>query len=474
MTAHPLRIPEILLHIFSFILTSTIVIPPEPDDPRLILISVCGQWRDLILSSPSLWSAYRFTARSFRCRDALLRLFHTWAARSGSVGLSFSFNTDYYVQALDNRNDEPFGRVPTWALGVRPIDFIHPYANRLKYLHVILSVRLNTPQLLDILHLHFPKLSTFSLTLANDSHASTSSFTLRASRPSSLLPVIMNNIFRMTNGVHPILCNFAWAFVTQAHFGNITIDPYRFLDFMYEARHCLREAHFTIGFHLDYTPPRNGVDFRLGAPIVMPSLRQLNIFLIHQTLWTNFISRIRLPIVEHLQVERFEGTHPFNWEVPSYIELLSNSRGGLQSLHFYPRPVRGEEFSLVHDMSFIWRASSDEIRQLLVTVPNLHTLTLPTGVQLHPQLLEDIAQEILLPELSGLQLATDTDGHLLFDMLQRRPSIQSIEFVLPTTDALAVSHLWREVKLLQTLGRRCELSFMPPCPKCNRCCALGE
>ncbi|KAK1222307.1 hypothetical protein PQX77_014847 [Marasmius sp. AFHP31] len=56
--------PELLINIFTFVCMPTwIVIDETPD--ILTLISVCGRWRDVILSTPSLWANFRFEATAW-------------------------------------------------------------------------------------------------------------------------------------------------------------------------------------------------------------------------------------------------------------------------------------------------------------------------------------------------------------------------------------------------------------------------
>ncbi|KAL0069692.1 hypothetical protein AAF712_003350 [Marasmius tenuissimus] len=55
---------ELLINIFTFVCIPTrIVIDGTPD--IFTLISVCGRWRDIILSTPSLWADFRFEATTW-------------------------------------------------------------------------------------------------------------------------------------------------------------------------------------------------------------------------------------------------------------------------------------------------------------------------------------------------------------------------------------------------------------------------
>ncbi|KAJ7121039.1 hypothetical protein C8R44DRAFT_171426 [Mycena epipterygia] len=73
--------------------------PMGPLSPSL-LSKICRQWRNVALSTPSLWTAVELNLRNPNRHQQQLRLLETWLARSGSCPLSIELE-----RGLDGRKD---------------------------------------------------------------------------------------------------------------------------------------------------------------------------------------------------------------------------------------------------------------------------------------------------------------------------------------------------------------------------------
>ncbi|KII84432.1 hypothetical protein PLICRDRAFT_365336 [Plicaturopsis crispa FD-325 SS-3] len=81
--------PEVLGEIFAFSLPAGRWIEPKIDEAPLLLCRVCRRWRNIAISTPSLWSSISITVAEHHSKPQL-PLIQTWLSRSGHRPLSFS------------------------------------------------------------------------------------------------------------------------------------------------------------------------------------------------------------------------------------------------------------------------------------------------------------------------------------------------------------------------------------------------
>jgi hypothetical protein len=82
--------PELLSHIFGFCLPQDQYIYPTLNSAPWVLCRVCGHWRSIAISTPSLWSS--ISTYSLPHTQPTYDLVKTWLSRAGSGPLSLHFH----------------------------------------------------------------------------------------------------------------------------------------------------------------------------------------------------------------------------------------------------------------------------------------------------------------------------------------------------------------------------------------------
>lgn len=69
---------KLLCSIFSYLITSTVILPPYLGDPRLHLMAVSQRWRRVILESSKLWDTILVLPSSPEASLGLLKIAEQW------------------------------------------------------------------------------------------------------------------------------------------------------------------------------------------------------------------------------------------------------------------------------------------------------------------------------------------------------------------------------------------------------------
>ncbi|PPQ73339.1 hypothetical protein CVT26_015312 [Gymnopilus dilepis] len=445
-------------------------IPVSKTDVRLRLTWVCFAWRRLILSTSSFWADYQILNRPFKDPSKVISIFQTIASRSRNHPLSLRFSTDFIRYEIGDHDDQvPFGTVGFDTGSLNPILFINPYVSRLKYLSIFISLKHNSTALVDLLRTAFSILETFDVTVADDVNHRHSSFTISRARPFGPQAPLIAYIQRMAGGLSPLLCSLPWENMTRAHFSSSIITVAYFFGIMHHSQHRLLEASFTILFDAAWSTVRYSMQF----PIVMTHLTHFYVRTIKCPPNIDIVRCVRMPNIKAFSVCRVEATFPVQWDITPYTMLFAASHGSLERLRFSLQYPGSEEVVLIHGNLSHPRTTSASLRALLEAVPNLESLRLPIGTNISADVLADLGSQTLLPRLSTLQLASDTDGRLLFDAVRRRSTITSLNLALPSISAAQDSWLRAEAdNFCLDASRACKLELLPPCVVCKSCCAL--
>ncbi|KAL0579298.1 hypothetical protein V5O48_002696 [Marasmius crinis-equi] len=95
---------EVVAEIFHHCLPNQPFIRPSPFDAPILLTQVCRHWRDIALSTPSLWSSIAVTVHKDQCTPPL-SLIETWVSRSKMQPLSFSIDERLHLEDVVEHED---------------------------------------------------------------------------------------------------------------------------------------------------------------------------------------------------------------------------------------------------------------------------------------------------------------------------------------------------------------------------------
>lgn len=109
------RLPlETLTTIFTLCLPEGNFVFPSTQYAPLLPSSVCYAWREVMLSTPSLWASLDVTIDLATTEERALRLLElteTWIARSGTYPLSFAFDVDILPGKYSHIIGQPAARI---------------------------------------------------------------------------------------------------------------------------------------------------------------------------------------------------------------------------------------------------------------------------------------------------------------------------------------------------------------------------
>ncbi|PPR05346.1 hypothetical protein CVT26_011610 [Gymnopilus dilepis] len=422
---HPLQNRDLLHYLFRMVLPNAVTIPVLRSDGHLVLSHVCSSWRFTVLSHPVFWVNYIFSyRRPCRNRAHMLSVFHAFFHESTGVQLRSTFKRGGCTNIV--------------------MDFVTPYVRHLQSLNVVLSLREDSTSLVSFLWQDFSALKVVEITILYNLNRPFTSVTIRDPPPFSGFLNLLADVGNLISSVHSFspIPSF-WAVMTRIDFGLTVISHTRFLEIMFETRNRLEKAHFTV---IVEQHPTAFIHYNPLAPIEMIAMLHLVLQIVNSDLHPQFMLLLKFPVIRSLSVERAERHFPFNWELASYVALLSQCNGQLESLRFNLLHVQGHDPIIIHDASTRW-PSSVHLANIFHLVPLLSVLDLPFSSRLDATLLLRIAEGHLLPRLKSLRIAGNTDPSLLFDMIRRRNSMAE---ALPTSARNVSSITFLEVTIPST------------------------
>jgi len=412
---------KLLCTIFSYLITSIVILPPILGDPRLRLMAVSPQWRRIILGSSHLWDTVIILPNSPEATPRLAAVAEKWLRINweNNHTLSVFLLHPRYLADINRsapRDREPIGTFCVVEDGILPVArCTRSFSCTLSTEHGIdcfFTIPPGQFRFLERLEIAVPILPHQGLARAIKK---TIKKKLRQFTALQRLPRLRSAVISIKNGIHPLAFGIPWHQLTKLEMRNTTVRPRIFLDVLSSSAPSLKEGSFTIQFK---RITRSTSSTATSNPrIIKPRFLQiLHLRLIDPTLNTRLFSRIHMTALCQLRIEldRDEA----GWMMSIYQDLLSKSHKTLKSLVFCDPSAEGDQ---TEGLTLIYNPprSQQDVDSLLSIVPNLEHLRLPIGVHIPPSTADKIAQGILLPSLKHLEVSS-TVGVDIVDMVKRR------------------------------------------------------
>jgi len=397
----PVLPDNILRRIFDLCMLGPILFPPPPGEPRRALTQVCKEWREIVLSTPTYWTAFHFTQHEAQHPNNLIRLADLFFIRSGNdTPLAISFRGSFKFQS--NLGSNIFGFV------------IWPRAHRVWFLSC--CVTKNDLRTFFGPDIHFPFLQAINMAIiCNSVDSMASRIPVKDSINLSIFrrtPLLRQASLCILDGIYPTDLYLPWSQLSKIDLGKTSI---RVREFMYimELSLLLEDGVFYVDFSLSHD----------GRPITLrqifiPRLRKLRIRLVQPSQDTRMFSRkLVMPALDELWLERGELGQGIR-DTTIYEPLLSILHMTLK--HFtiaeYSIPQSNWYIPRLHRSS---RLMYQDVDGALRISENLTSLFLCPGVFINPLVLEKLARGELLPFLKNIGISS-VRGWDVVRMVQRR------------------------------------------------------
>lgn len=417
---HAAALPEdVLQRIFSLRIQGPLIFPPPRGEQRLVLSQVCDQWRRILVSTTTFWTAFDFIQCEIQHPINLIQLAELFFCRSGeTISLSISFrsfqsNLCRYIFDL----------------------VVRPRAHRIWFL----SCCATKTELAIFSHIHFPFLRAIDIAVTWNPAESTSS---RMS-PINLgvfqrTPVLRQASLRILDGVRPNDLCLPWGRLTRVDLGKTAIQVHTFMDIMEQSLR-LEDGNFCV----DFSRPHSGQPTTLRK-ISVPSLRELRVCLVEPSRVGDMrmFRDLEMPGLKALWVEREELEHATTaWNMTIYEPLLANLRATLNHLTIAEYSILPSDWYIPR-LNRIPQLRYQDIDGALRTSQSLTSLFLLPGVFVTPLVLEGLASGELLPFLEKLGVSS-VRGWDIVNMVLRK----NLASTLPHSGPLFSSAVTRPVAL---------------------------
>ena len=464
-----------------------VLIPLSPEDPRHTLSSVCLEWAEVIVDEEEFWDAYEFRPAFFANSHVALATFQSLIVLSGRRRLKFHFPS-----TIPGCDDKIFTGCPleyrVFGKGNLSIvqQIISPHSSRIRELNCMLVGIEARRFLLEIPSNRFESLEFLSVSFVNSRIQPVGFTNDELSRFKVLEPA--KCIGKLTCG---LFMDFRFSDLqvplrrlTTLNLGSTPISYMDFVTISASTRRRLVQASFYILFSVKTL----GLEHLYPDVIEFPVLESLQIRTVNAGIYClDLPDHLHLPVIRTLLVQRAERILPFDWNIRRYTSLIFDSSRLLRHLSFSVFPYQGQHVVQLHRGVCRGEPNYQVLEELFKATPSLETLFLPVGIHVHSETLRKIGLGQLLPKLTSLTLATNSEPGLIFNMLRQRktpfpstssppaafslgPSIISYaSIVLPSENQVVKNELGAEAKALR-LDKGCHLHFVHICSFCNRHC----
>lgn len=387
---------DVLQRIFDLVIQGPAVLPPPADDQRRILVQVCSWWRTVVTSTPYYWNSFEFVQLDHvPLPENLLQLAQVFLGRSRDTAPLF---------IRFHNSDLPSN------VACRMLEFvIRSYAHRLWFLSCVVTKKaLRTFFGAN----HFPLLQYIDLKVRRkDGYIARrtpvigsidlSGFNQRA-------PSLRRVALRILDGIHPSDLRLPWGRLTQIDLGDTPTRANMFMRIM-EQSLFLQDGVFCIKFARSYS-----ATFR---PITIPHVRRLRLKFIRPGRDTRIFSKLRMPSLQELWLEREEVGQSMR-DMALYETLLTRLNAPLKHITI-------AEYSIPTTTYFLPRLDCtgqlmyQRLDGVFLSAHNLTTLYLYPGVFMPPLVLEKVASGIFLPFLEKIAVSS-VSGYDIVWMAQER------------------------------------------------------
>jgi len=390
---------DVLQRIFDLVIRGPVVLPPPVDDQRRILAQVCSRWRNVVTSTLYYWSSFEFVELDqVPLPENLLQLAQVFLCRSkDTVPLFIRFRSSGLPSNV----------------ACRMLKFvIRSYAHRLGFLSCVVTKK-ELRTFFGAIHVfHFPLLQRIDLKVRNkDGCIATrtpvmgsidlSGFNQRA-------PSLRHVTLRILDGIHPADLRLPWGRLTQIDLGDTPTRANTFMRVV-EQLLFLQDGVFCIKFARSYS-----ATFR---PITIPHVRRLRLRLIRPGRDTRIFSKLRMPSLQELWLEREEVGQSMR-DMTLYETLLAWLNAPLKHITIAEHSLPTTTWflpRLEHTPRLMYQRLDDVFR----SAHNLTTLYLYPGVFMPPLILEKVASGDSLPFLEKLAVSS-VSGYDIVWMVQER------------------------------------------------------
>jgi len=380
--------PErILRDILDLCIEGPVFLPPPRDDGRRLLTQVCGEWRRIIVSTPTYWRAFDFARWAAQRPNDLFRLAESFFGRSGDiVSLCIQFGT--HLQSDIGRS--------IFELVIRP------RAHRVYYFSC--SITKDSLRILfsGLDPVHFTVLRVIDVAVICDLNGTIGS-RLPVSGSIDLsgfqrAPSLQYATLHVLDGIHPNDLKLPWSQLTRIDLGNTSVQVHIFLKILEEST-SLEDGVFCISFIRCY----DGQATRLRR-ISIPVLRMLHLRLVEPSQDLRLFESLDIPFLEELWVER-EEVGRARRDMMIYETLIRSMNANIKHVTigeysipttrwFIPRLNRSPRITYQH-LDGVFRSCC-----------HLTSLFLYPGVFVEPLVLEKMATGEFLPLLEQLGISS--------------------------------------------------------------------
>lgn len=382
---------DVLLRIFDLDIQGPVLLPPPTSDRRRSLAQVCSKWRDVITSTLAYWSSFEFVQlpADFQHPENLVRLAEVLFRRSGeAIPLIIRFRGSLQSNVARTM-----------------FDFVlRSYAHRLWSLSFVVT-KTELGSLFGANGVQFPYLQHIDLAVA--SNTDDGSIAIRPTPVKGSIdlsefhraPFLRQVALHILNGIHPADLRLPWAQLTQIDLGNTPIRPKKFMNIMKELL-ILDNGIFCIHF----ARSNNAGQSTTFGTISVPRVRRLRLRLIHPSRDARIFSKLRMPSLAFLWLEREEVGKSVR-DMTLYETLLATLNAPLKHITM-------DELSCPATTCFLPRLHPiprliyQELDDVLDLAHHLTSLYLCPGVFIHPLLLGRLASGDILPSLETLSVSS--------------------------------------------------------------------
>ncbi|KIM37701.1 hypothetical protein M413DRAFT_30641 [Hebeloma cylindrosporum] len=416
---------ELLVSIFSNLISSIAILPPAFGDSRLQLMAVSQRWKYIILGSSTFWDTIVKLPRSPEVCPQLSEISEQWLRKRWNDGhILSSFLLQPSQDFVHINQPGPWDCTERFRIVE---DGILPMAGHTTVLYCTLSTKdgidafFSIPsgsfKFLERLSISVPVLPTRAL-----AHATAATLTEGLDHFDAFhrWPRLRSAVISIMNGINPLAFKLPWYQFTELDMLHTILSPYLFMQVLSSCAPSLKDGSFAIRF--EEIVPSTASSRKDTFDIVKPRfLQNLRLRLIDPTLDTRIFPRIHLTALSHLRIELVQDRLKEGWTMPIYKKLLSKSSNVLKSLGFWDAPFRGYRDEEAEYPTLIYTPSSShqDLDELFAILPNLQHLHLPIGVYIQKSAADKIAQGTLLPSLTSLDTSS-TVGVDILGIVERR------------------------------------------------------
>ncbi|KAF8888713.1 hypothetical protein CPB84DRAFT_1462372 [Gymnopilus junonius] len=419
--------PDIHVPVTRRSLKNSVTFPLSSEHIHIVLNDASRALLNTIVPNPSSLEHFIFLPQTVDNMEKQRRALQFFIQQSRSNQMSFHFMSDleHHLTNLTNL------RLENLVYGGGRIDIVDeiilPNIHRLLYLDCLLSCEAHSRLRMSLPNAPLHALEDVNVTFITigDQHSFTSIVHARYSfghvdPPQRLPPLRLDTMSHLEP-------------MTKIDMGSICISADAFISIMRQSRTTLTEASFFVTF----APISTLLQQQHMDPVIMRVLTDLCLRLVDTSHSPNFIHLIHLPAIISLWVDWADRNHPFKWDPALYTQWLSHSSTTLKKLVLVDLP----DHNRISCRSNRPRSDYSKLEELMRSVPNIKSLSLPPGIHVALPILIDMANGGLLRHLNSFSLAVDGKTNNVVNMLRARNKAGPSSLCIPIAHSILQRHM---------------------------------